>query len=202
MAEHEANNNDQSPDDIDIRGYIKSAVNKLGPNVSKEEKKEHAKLLVKIFEEGMTPKDAMKITDDEMAQMYSYAYHLCSTQKYEEALDMFKMLFTLDPSNPDFSTAVGVCHHRLQHYDYAIQCYLVSSILAPQNPISLFYAYDCYMKLNEVAPAGIMLCNVIARAGDQPLYAKVKKDAQAFLDQMQQKIILENAQAEAVDQTS
>lgn len=173
----------------EIRACIKSAVNKLGPNFSKDEKKEHAKLLVQIFEKGMSPKKAMGISDEEVAQIYSFAYHQFAAKKYEDARELFKILFSLEPFNSDFATALGVCHHRLKDYEYALQCYMLNAALSPKDPVALFYAYDCYMNLKDDVPAGIMLCNVIARAGDQPAYAQLKKDAQARLDQLQQKIL-------------
>ena len=46
-----------------LRGFIKEAISKLGPEISKEQKKEYGKLLVKIYEKGMTPKEAMEITN-------------------------------------------------------------------------------------------------------------------------------------------
>jgi len=173
----------------ELHGHIKSAVSKLGSKLSKEEKSEHAKLLVNIFEKGMTPKEAMKISDQEMAQIYSYAYHQFSGGKYEEARELFKMLLTLEPQNSNFATALGVCHHRLKAYEYALYCYMLSSVLAPTDPVPLFYAYDCFMNTNDEVSAGVILCSVIARAGDQPQYAQIKADAQLRLEPLQKKIV-------------
>lgn len=173
----------------EMREYIKSAVNKLGPKFSKEEKKEHGRLLVKIFEQGMSPKEAMNISDEEIAQLYSFAFHKFSTKKYEEARELFKMLLSLEPFNKYFSTALGVCHHKLKDFEYALHCYMLGFLLDPNNPVNLFYAYDCYLNLKDEVPAAIMLSNVIARAGDQPAYAQIKKHAEMLLEPLQQKII-------------
>lgn len=189
MTEELPQDQELPPDEI--RKYIKSAVNTLGPTFSKEEKKEHGKLLIKIFEKGMSPKEAMKISDEEIAQIYSFAYHKFSTGNYEDARELFKMLFSLEPFNSEFATALGVCHHKLKKYEYALQCYMLNATLAPTDPVALFYAYDCYLNLKDDISAGIMLCNVVARAGDQPAYAHIKKDAQMRLDLLQQKILEE-----------
>jgi len=175
----------------ELHEYIKETVNKLGPDVSKEEKKEHAKLMVKIFEKGMSPKEAMQITDEEVAQIYSFAYSKFSAGQYADSRELFKMLLTLEPLNPDFATALGICHHRLKNYDYAINCYMLGGILDMKSPVCFFYLYDCYVNTNDMVAAGVMLCNVIARCGDQPIYASVKKDAQARLDVLQKKIVEE-----------
>jgi len=173
----------------DLRNLIKSVVLKMGSQFTKEEKKEHARMLIKIFEKGMTPKEVMEITDEEISQIYSYAYHLFSGGKYLEARELFKMLVLLEPRQGQFATALGVCFHRLKEYDNALSIYMLSAILLPSDPVPLFYAYDCFMKLNEPVSAGIMLCNVISRAGDQKSYAKIKEDAQKLLEELEKQIV-------------
>ena len=176
-----------------LHEYIKLAVNKMGPEFTKEQKKEHAKLLVKIFEKGMSPREAMEISDAELAEIYSFAYHKFSSGNYAEAKDLFKIMFSLDPLNSDFATALGVCFHKLKEYDQAINCYMMGDLLEPESPVCLFYAYDCYMNLQNEVCAGIMLCNVIAKAGDQPAYTHIKEDAQMRLDLLQKKIVDDQA---------
>jgi type III secretion system low calcium response chaperone LcrH/SycD len=186
MDEQPLTEEDITPDKI--HGYIKEAVKKLGPEFSKEEKIEHGKLLVKIFEKGMTPKEAMQISDEEVAQIYSFAYNQFTLGKFEDARELFKMLLTLE-LNGDFATALGICHHRLKDYEYAIHCYMLASFLDSTNPVPLFYAYDCFMNLNDEFSAGVMLCNVITKAEGQPNYENIKNDAQMRYDQLQKKII-------------
>lgn len=173
----------------ELHKYIKSAVNKLGSEFSKEQKIEHGKLLVKIFEKGMTPKEAMNISDEELAQIYSFAYHKFSIGKFEEARELFKMMLNLEPLNNDFAIALGVCHHRLKDFEYAIPCYMLASTLQPKDPVPLFYAYDCFMKLNNEFAAGMMLCNVVKKAEEDSKYEHIKNDAQIRLDQLQKKIL-------------
>jgi type III secretion system low calcium response chaperone LcrH/SycD len=174
-----------------VRESIKSVVTQMGPNISKDEKKEHAKLLVKIFEQGISPKEAMKVTDREIAEIYSFAYHKFSSEQYEEAKELFKMLLTLEPGNAEFATALGVCYHRLKDYNNALTCYMLNTILAPEDPIALFYAYDCLINLKDEASAAMMLSNVIARAGDQKKYEKIKEDAKKIYERLEQKLINE-----------
>lgn len=180
--------NEEKISSDELHGFIKSAVSQLGQNLSKDEKTKHAKLLVDIFEKGMSPKEAMKISNQEIAQIYSFAYHQFAGGKYDEARELFKMLLTLEPQNSEFATALGVCHHRLKDYEYAISCYMLSALLDPKSPVAMFYAYDCYMNMNEEVAAGIMLCNVISRAGEQQQYAQIKADAQLRLDPLQKKL--------------
>lgn len=191
MTQENLNLETLGPDEM--RKYIKSVIGKMGPEFSNEEKKEHGKLLVKIFEQGMSPKEAMKISDEEIAEIYSFAYHQFSKEKYEDARELFKMLLSLEPFNSDFATALGVCHHRLKNYEFALQCYMLNFALSPTDPVALFYAYDCFMNLNQPIPAAVMLSNVIARCGDNKTYEKIKNDAQKLLEPLEKKIVEENA---------
>jgi type III secretion system low calcium response chaperone LcrH/SycD len=172
----------------ELHNYIKTTINKVAPQLTKDEKKEHAKLLVKIFEKGMSPKQAMNISDEEMAQIYSFAYHHFGGGKYNEAREMFKMMLMLDPANSDFATSLGICHHRLKDFELALPCYMLAAFLEPTNPVCLFYAYDCYVNLKDDMCAAVMLGNVVARAGNEAPYANIKKDAQARLDALMKKI--------------
>jgi type III secretion system low calcium response chaperone LcrH/SycD len=171
-----------------VRQVIKSALIKMGDQATKEQKVELAKMLTLVFEQGKTPREAMKITEVELSHLYSAAFQLFSSGKFVEAREMFKMLITLEPYEPGFSVSLGACHHHLKDYEYALQAYLLASKLAPEDPVPLFYAYDCYKTLKDIPAAAIMLSNVVAKAGDNPVYAKVKERAAILLDELEKEI--------------
>jgi len=184
----------------ELHGYIKQTVNKLGPNVSKEQKKEYAKLMVKIFEKGMSPKDAMEISDEMVAQIYSYAYSKFSAGHYSDARELFKVMLSLEPLNADFATALGICHHKLKDYEYALYCYMLGTFLDLKSPVCLFYAYDCYASQNNDVAAGVMLCNVIARCGSEPMYDHIRNDAQVRLAALEKRLV--EGQAAMINNTA
>lgn len=170
----------------DVREMIKTTVKKLGSQANTEEKKEQAKALVKIFEKGMSPMQALNFTTQEVSVIYSYAFHLFNSGKIEEARELFKILYLLNPQEPGLATALGVCHHRLNAYDHALTCYMAEAHLNPLDPVPLFYAYDIYMKQNEKAAAKLMLYNVIGRGKDNGLYTKMCQKAELLLDALEQ----------------
>lgn len=172
----------------ELHEHIKKAVNKLGPQFSKDQKKEFAKLMVKIFEKGISPKEAMNIPEEEIAQIYSFAYSKFNAGQYGDARELFKMLMTLEPLSPDFATALGICHHKLKDYEYASICYMLGGILDMSSPVCFFYAYDCFVNMKDDGGAGVMLCNVIARCGDLPMYDHIRKDATLRLDALKLRI--------------
>lgn len=175
-----------------LRQMIKDTVIKMGPNFTKEEKQAQAKMLVKVFEQGMAPKDVLNFSKADMTQIYSFAYSLFSGGKYAQACEMFKMLMVLDPYQIDFVKALGVCYHRMKNYKFALNAYSLNSVLAPDDPVPLFYAYDCYKNLNEPIACGMMLCKLIKVAGDKPEYAKLKERAEMLLGVLEKEIVAKN----------
>ncbi len=180
-----------TPTPPNLREVIKSSVSKMDPKVSKEEKKEHAKTLLKIFEKGMTPKEAMAISDLEISEIYSYAYQLFLGGHYDKAQVLFHILTILEPSKSNFAIALGVCYHKLKDYDHAEGAYMLASINDPDDPLPLFYAYDCFLQQGKNYIASIMLNNVIVRSGTQSKYAKLKAKAEDLLEEVEKKITWE-----------
>lgn len=171
-----------------IRQNIKEIVKKHGADLPPEQKKELGKIMVKVFEKGMTPKEAMGVSEKEISEIYGFAYYNFSIGKFEEAKQLFKMMFTLDPRKGEYATCIGVCHHKQKEYEDAIAMYLLSSGLSAKDPVPLFYAYDCFKCLNQEYVAAMMLMTTIEKAGAQPQYAKLKQNAQTLLDALEAKL--------------
>lgn len=175
----------------ELRTLIKTCVSKCPIPLAKEEKIRQAKLLLKAIEQKIPPKELLKISDKEIALLYSYAHTLYMGGQYDKACELFKMLTILEPEQPDFATAVGVCHQRMKSYLNAVYAYMYSFTLQPGNPIPLFYAYECFMQLNDLASAGMAIGGVVARAADDPKYAKLKARAELLYSQLENRLALE-----------
>lgn len=162
---------------------IKEAVSKLGPEITKEEKIRQAKLLLNIFENGVTPMRAMGMADRDIAPIYALAFNMFRAGKFAESAEYYKVLLLLDPFRPSFSMALGACYHRLKQYDKAALLYMQASLYDNVDPLPFFYCYDCFMHLNDPQSAAIMLPNVIERAGTIEKYKAIKQRAQLLLDE-------------------
>lgn len=182
---------DALPPDV-MRELIKLVVNENMADATKDKKKEQAKLLSKVFEKGMSPREALGMTDAQFAELYSYAYYLFGQKKYNESKELFKFLSTLDPKNTDFFISIGVCYHQLKDYEGALTFYLMANGLNAEDPLPSFYAYDCYMNLKLALFAGLSLCDAIGRCGDLPKYAKLKQRAEFLLQTPQQTFAVES----------
>lgn len=166
----------------EIREAIKHVASKMGPNVPIEEKKEHAKVLVKIFEKGMTAKQAMNISDEDVSVIYSYAYQLFNSGKYAEACELFKMLLVLDPQEAGFASALAACYHKMKDYETAMIMYMTHAQLSPFDPVPLLYSYDCFLRMGNPEGAYLVLCAAAKRAEGEPKYEKLQAKIEALLN--------------------
>ncbi len=157
---------------------VKKAVSKLGGDVSKEDRKKYAKILLDIVEQGKTPREAMGFPLEDIAAIYNFAYSYYSKGQYKEAIELYKMLATLDPTYPNFATSLGVCYHQQKDYEKAIAAYTLAITYSTRDPIPYYYLYDCYMHINEKLVAGMMIAYAIHEAGDQEKYKKIKERSQ------------------------
>lgn len=170
-----------------MREAIKSSL--LESKLSQDEKKELAKVMVKVFEKGASPHQAMGISENEMSIIYSYAYQLFNAGKFADARELFKVLYILNPKEDGLATALGVCFHKLKDYENALTYYMIAAGLDRFNPVPFFYAYDCYINMNEKYGAKLMLCNVIDRARDDiNKYEKIGEKATALLEALDKQL--------------
>lgn len=169
----------------EIKRMIKNSVQQMGASLSKERKQELAIILKKVFVDDVPPAQALGLTKENIGEMYRYAFQEFKSGNIETAREFYKILFKLDPRNPSFSLSLGVCHHRLKRFKVAIATYLLSAWLDCTNPVPFFYAYDCFMNINDKFGAAVMLSNAIAAASDQPAYAAIKSKAQLLLNDLE-----------------
>lgn len=172
----------------EVREMIKKVVNAHGAGMTKEQKKEYATFLYKIFNEGMSPKEAIGIPEAQIALIARNAYNFFTTGHFEKAKDLFEILQTLEPTKAFFAISLGVCYHRLQNYEKALTNYIKATIFNTEDPVPFFYAYDCCLKLNSELLALMMLRNTIARAGSDPKYASLKQKAVLLEEPLNKKV--------------
>ena len=138
--------------------------------------------------QGLTPKDAMGVSNSYLENVYAQAYRLYNTGKYSEAAHMFRLLIMLNAMEPKYILGLAACFHMLKEYYDAIQSYTMCSALDPENPIPHYHSSDCFIQMKDYLSAMICLELAIARAGDKPEYAKMKERAQLSLESLKQQV--------------
>lgn len=138
----------------------------------------------KMMIQGLTPKDAMGVSNSYLENVYAQAYRLYNTGKYAEAIHLFRILIMLNAMEPKYMLGMAACFHMLKEYDNAIQTYTMCSALDPQSPIPHYHSSDCFIQMRDYISAMVCLELAIARAGDKPEYAKMKERARLSLESL------------------
>ena len=143
----------------------------------------------KMLEQGMSPKEAMGLSNSYLENVYAQAYRLYNTGKYAEAAHLFRILIMFNAMEPKYMLGLAACFHMLKEYVNAIQTYTMCSALDPHNPIPHYHSSDCFIQMKEYLSAMLCLELAIERAGDKPEYAKMKERAQLSLESLKKQVV-------------
>lgn len=166
----------------EVREIIHEAIRQMGPQYSEEEKNQQEEILIKIFEQGLLPCEALEISEAMMEKIYAYAYRLYYSGKYEEANWAFKLLVNLNITEPKYSLGLGACHHKQKNYQWAIEAYLLSSYVDGCSPLPFYHAAECYLQLGEPSCAAMLLSSMVTKMGDTPEFEAIKGKAMLMLE--------------------
>lgn len=127
--------------------------------------------LVKVFEEGASPKEALNLTQDFIDEIYENGYHLFQSGKFKDALSFFNVLRNLDAMDARFTLAIAITFHRMKKYEEAVGNYVLYAALEPKDPLPYYYLYDCFSKLNLPLASARVLEVAHKLAEKDPQYA-------------------------------
>lgn len=153
----------------------------------KSDTKEKLKQFAADLTEGKSPKEAMGLSDEYVEGMYSFAYNLYGMGKYDQALQLFRLMVMLNPMEQRYLLGLAACYHMLKDYDNAASSYMLCSILDPNDPIPYYHASDCFLQLEDYPMAYDALNLCIANAKGKPDYETIKNRAEVSLEVLKQK---------------
>lgn len=145
-------------------------------------------IMDKLWKEGVSPKEAIGLSDASLIKVYNQAYQLYSTGKYGEAIHLFRLLITFDPTNLKYLLGLAASLHMLKDYFEAANIYTTCMMLEPENPIPPYHASDCYIQMNENIPALLNLELAIAYCGNNPKWATLKNKAELSLTSLTERM--------------
>jgi type III secretion system low calcium response chaperone LcrH/SycD len=132
-----------------IRTAIKEVIEKMPSKFPMEDKKKHEELLMNVFEKGMTPQKAMGFDDNFMEYLYTCAYSMFQSGKYNEARELFLLLMKLNPGESKYAFSLGCCYKKQEKWHDAAIVFIGCYYREGHNPIPLYHAADCMIKLNS-----------------------------------------------------
>lgn len=150
-------------------------------------KEEKEKLLRKNYlrkqlAKGKTPQEILKISTEEMANLYKTACHLFETHAYKEAGNGFLFLISLNAHQYHYWLGLGMATQMQGNFEPAIDCYEMAAIYEVESPTPYFYLAKCLYAMHERQSAEQALEIAIQYADDIPEYQDLKAQAQEAVD--------------------
>lgn len=164
------------PFDIpDPTGAIEKVMDKAGEDLKEKDRVAFEKLLNDVLAEGKSPKESLKISPRYMESLYAYAYNFFTHGKFKDSLLLMRFLMDIDQENPRYPLACGAAYQQMKDYEMAAGYYLVAFHLDQQDPIPLYYMYECFKNQNDMYSAMMMLNSIVTIAADRPEHAVLKE---------------------------
>lgn len=161
-------------ENIDKRELIKKIVNKNKQGLTSEELQLQEDAMIKIFEEGLLPGEALGFSEEFLEYVYKYAYGLYQQNKIEEASQLYRWLKTMDPTNTSYTTALTICFIQQKKWGAAVTYLMELAYLNPEDPYPFEKMSECLIKAEDLPEALIAIEKAIQRAGDKKEYATDK----------------------------
>ncbi|WP_330926235.1 SycD/LcrH family type III secretion system chaperone [Candidatus Sororendozoicomonas aggregata] len=154
-------------------------------NKKKGDEKQLDEAVMDHFIQGGTFKDLQKMSDESMEAIYSVAYSLYQSGKYDEAVQIFQFLCFYDHFNKKYFLGLGACQQMLKKYSSAIEIFTLATVLDADDPRAMVYLGDCYLATDNREKAQEAYETAIEWAGSRTEYAGEKERAKTMLGNIQ-----------------
>jgi tetratricopeptide (TPR) repeat protein len=160
---------------INMREVIQKAVKNNSTGLTDKEVKLQEEAMIKIFEEGIFPADALGFNQEFLEYVYKFAYALYQQNKVEEASQLYRWLHIMEPVNPKYMVALTHC--LIQQKDWLTAVFYLTelSYFNPKDPMPFVKMSECLQEANDLPGAFIAIDQAIKNAGDKKEYAEEKE---------------------------
>ena len=165
----------------DTRHAIKKAADQVGEHLNQKKGEEFNDLAQKAFKGNLSIKSLAGVSDEKESAIYGQAYLLYNTGRYKDAAEVFRVLITINSTEPKYMMGLAACFHMMKAYDSAISTYMICSFLDPQNPVSHFHLSDCYLQIGDKISARAALQSAVKRAEGKPEFKTLKERSEITL---------------------
>ncbi len=138
-----------------------------------------------FFDSGKPLKEILNFSDEFIEMIYSHAYFLYQSAKYQRANHLFRLLTVLCPTDLRFYLGVAACFHQEKNYDYAARSYYLATFIDPEDPMAAYYKSDCDINLGNFENAKASLRQVIERGISNPKYHVIVDRARLTLEKLE-----------------
>ncbi|MBA3816248.1 MAG: SycD/LcrH family type III secretion system chaperone [Parachlamydiaceae bacterium] len=90
------------------------------------------------------------LSAEEGSLLYTLAYHLYESGKYEDSKQIFRFLTICEPFDRRFWLGLAASYQLLKDYAEAIECYSVAAVQEPNDPYVHLHAADCFFAQSQM----------------------------------------------------
>lgn len=167
-----------------LKKVSEETAKKLEANTNVDEADMYRKFNEKLKE----PRDILGLSDPVVEGIYAQAYRLYNTGRYKDAIQLFRLLVSLAPTEEKFLLGLGACFHLMKEYKDAVDTYTLCAAMNQTNPVPLYHISDCLIQMNDPVSAKISLEIAVQVAGDKPEWATLKDRAKLTLDSLNARV--------------
>ncbi len=149
---------------------------------NEQEMAEMAKDLAEHLQAGGTVGAFLDLNDDELEAIYAAGYNQFAARKFDQAIDIFKLLCLYDHFEERWYYSLGVAQQGKGDYAEALKAFSIATVLDMMDPKPQAQAGYCLMALGHKDEAKSALEGAILTCQDDPEHAEVKKQATALLE--------------------
>lgn len=128
--------------------------------------------------DGAPLKDLHGISDEQMNDLYAFAYEFYEQGRLNDAEKFFHFLCIYDFHNAQYWMGLAAVHQLKQNYQKAVDLYAVAFAQGKNDYRPMLYAGQCQLALGKAGKAKLCFEYVIERVEDRGM----REQAQAYLD--------------------
>lgn len=188
------------------QNQVKKATEEMGAKLNKGPagkglRKNYSKTAQKLIEKGFIPKDALGLSDQMVEGIYGQAYRLYQTGRYNDAIQLFRLLIMINATEPKYTFGLAACFHMLKEYKTAVETYMMCSLIDIESPVPHYHASDCYLHMKDNISALITLELAVKRSGQKPEFKALKDRALLTIESLKKEIAQTSALQTQVPET-
>ena len=137
-----------------------------------------------LMASGKPLKEILHLSDDAIEMVYTHAYFLYQSAKYQQASHVFWILNALAPDDVRFYLGIAACHHQQKKYIEAATVYILASVIDLDDPMPAYYLSDCQIEMGLFDLAKESLQQVIDRGMQKKEHHVLVDRAKLTLDKL------------------
>lgn len=163
---------------------VKVAAEEAVRKASRKANKDFKEMLNRGAKQAAIPKNLLGLSDNMVEGIYSQAYRLYNTGRYNDAAELFRLLIMMNPVEAKYTLGLAACYHMTKDYSDAVGVYAICATLDPDSPLPYYHSSDCYIQMNDPLSATLALEMAIKRSEGKPEYQVLKDRAQMTIDSL------------------